>query len=74
MSAITIKDDGTIVVTTRITLKPERDQELIDSILAAPKRRRATIIRELMRTGIDEKKQVEKIEEDLDLSNLIIKL
>lgn len=45
------KPDGTLVVTVRITLKPGRDDELIDLVKSAPPRGMAMTIREAMRNG-----------------------
>jgi len=50
MSSILRRENGTIVVTARITLKPGRDDELIDMINHAE--RIAPSIREAMRNGI----------------------
>ena len=44
------RDDGTIVVNTRITLKPGRDDSLIDLLLDADNM--AGAIREAMRNGV----------------------
>ena len=44
------KPDGTLVVGVRITLKPGRDDELIDLVLSAKKL--APAIREAMRSGV----------------------
>lgn len=44
------KPDGTLVVGVRITLKPGRDDDLIDLVLNAQKL--APAIREAMRSGV----------------------
>ncbi len=44
------KKDGTLVVGVRITLKPGRDDDLIDLVLSATKL--APAIREAMRSGV----------------------
>jgi hypothetical protein len=44
------KQDGTLVVGVRITLKPGRDDDLIDLVLSAQKL--APAIREAMRSGV----------------------
>ncbi len=44
------KLDGTLVVGVRITLKPGRDDDLIDLVLSAQKL--APAIREAMRSGV----------------------
>ena len=44
------KPDGTLVVGVRITLKPGRDDDLIDLVLSAQKL--APAIREAMRSGV----------------------
>jgi hypothetical protein len=69
MSAITVKPDGTIVATVRITLKPGRDDTLIEMINRAPARCLAATIREAMRTGIMDSAELFK-DEDLDLTSL----
>ena len=48
--SIVRKPDGTIVVGVRITLKPGRDDDLIDLVLGAKKK--APAIREAMRSGV----------------------
>jgi hypothetical protein len=48
--SIVKKPDGTLVVGVRITLKPGRDDELIDLVLGA--RKLAPAIREAMRSGV----------------------
>jgi hypothetical protein len=62
------KDDGTIVVNTRITLKPGRDDNLIDLLLQADNM--AGTIREAMRNGVQgtfEISESEAEEIDFDL-------
>ena len=48
--AITRKDDGTVILRTAITLKPGRDDNLIDLVLTADNL--AASIREAMRNGV----------------------
>ncbi len=48
--SIVKKPDGTLVVGVRITLKPGRDDELIELVLGA--RKLAPTIREAMRSGV----------------------
>ena len=57
------KKDGTVVVGVRITLKPGRDDDLIDLVLSAPKL--APAIREAMRSGVV-KGMYTQLEIDLD--------
>ncbi len=59
------KPDGTLVVGVRITLKPGRDDDLIELVLSAPKL--APAIREAMRSGVvkDVFAQTEVIPEEL---------
>lgn len=51
MPSLIEKPDGTIVLTVRITFKPERDKYLIELISSAPSRGMARLIRETMRNG-----------------------
>ena len=67
MSSIEYKPDGTIVVTARITLKPGRDDRLIEILETAPARGLASTIRESMRTGITNRPE-NFVNDDLDLS------
>ncbi len=48
--SIVKKPDGTLVVGVRITLKPGRDDDLINLVLGAKKK--APAIREAMRSGV----------------------
>jgi hypothetical protein len=48
--SIVRKADGTVVVGVRITLKPDRDDDLIALVLTAQKL--APAIREAMRSGV----------------------
>ena len=52
MSALVERADGTVVVTVRLTLKPGRDDALIDLVRSAPTRMLAPLIREAMRSGV----------------------
>ena len=59
------KSDGTLVVGVRITLKPGRDDDLIELVLSAQKL--APAIREAMRSGVvkDVFAKTESIPEEL---------
>ncbi len=59
------KPDGTLVVGVRITLKPGRDDDLIELVLSAQKL--APAIREAMRSGVvkDVFAETEAIPEEL---------
>ncbi len=74
VNSITEKQDGTLVVTVRITLKPTRDDDLIALVRAAPPRGLAGVIREAMRNGIGQDSDVSSQEFDLDLGGLGIEL
>ena len=54
MSSIVEKPDGTVVVLVHLSLKPCRDDALIQLIRLAPNRGLAGIVREAMRSGIEE--------------------
>lgn len=69
MNSIIEKADGTLVVTVRITLKPERDDGLIALVRSAPRRGLAAVIREAMRNGIGQNDTFSE-ELDFDLSGL----
>lgn len=74
MSSVIKKPDGTLVVTVRLTLKPSRDQALIDLVQRAPPRRLARAIREAMRTGVSTATLAAEDDELLDLSSLALDL
>lgn len=44
--------NGNLVITVRLTLRPGRDDDLIDLVCQAPKGALAGLIRESMRNGI----------------------
>ena len=64
------KPDGTVVVTARITLKPGRDDQLIELVKNAPRGSLATAIREAMRNGATVTANVEVEIEEIDTSGL----
>ncbi len=66
--SIVKKPDGTLVVGVRITLKPGRDDDLIDLVLSAPKF--APAIREAMRSGAVKMTYIQ-LEMDLDDLNSV---
>lgn len=70
MSSIIVKPNGTIIVTVRITLKPGRDDQIMELIDNAPRRGLASTIREAMRTGISNPENLYTEENELDLSGL----
>jgi hypothetical protein len=49
------RENGTFIVSVRITLQPGRDDELIELVNAAPKGALAGVIREAMRSGTSSK-------------------
>ena len=49
------RENGTLIVSVRITLQPGRDDELIELVNAAPKGALAGVIREAMRSGTSSK-------------------
>ena len=68
-----IKDDGTLVLTVRVTLKPGRDDDLIALVQQAPPRGMASAIREAMRSGITSPAATEE-DDDLALPDLGVDL
>ena len=71
VSAIVERDDGTLVVTVRLTLKPGRDDALITLVRSAPYRGLAASVREAMRNGASQYVAFEEIDEDnFDLPDL----
>ncbi len=72
MAAIIEKKDGRIIVLVHLTLRPGRDDVLIQLIRQATPGSLASIIREVMRNGIqmDEKEIFEISSEDLDFGGL----
>ncbi len=67
MARLVEKPDGTLVVLVHLSLKPGRDDALIELIRSAPKGGLAGIVREAMRTGIGETQHPssETVEEEL---------
>lgn len=76
MACIVEKPDGTIVVLVHLSLKPDRDDAIIQLLRSAPKRGLAGIVREAMRTGIGIARIQNPEEEDehFDLPDLGIDL
>jgi hypothetical protein len=76
MAHIVEKPDGTIVVLVHLSLKPDRDEAIIQLLRSAPKGGLAGIVREAMRTGIGENHSQDLLpeEEPLDLPDLGIDL
>ena len=76
MARIVEKADGTLVVLVHLTLKPGRDDALIQLLRSAPKGSLAGIVREAMRTGVGEDHKNDQTVEDLsfDLPNIGIDL
>ncbi len=72
MPAIIEKRDGRMTVLVHLTLRPGRDDVLIQLIKEAPHGSLASIIREVMRNGIrlDEQELFEISDEDLDFGGL----
>jgi hypothetical protein len=52
MASLTVRPNGNLVLTVRITLVPGRDDDLIALIQAAPHGALARQIREAMRNGV----------------------
>ena len=74
MPSVERRPNGSIVITVRITLRPGRDDDLIDLLLSAPPRGLARTIREAMRVGVRGTGQVETEAEDFDLPDLSIEI
>ncbi len=74
MSAVDKRPDGTLVVTLRLTLKPGRDDALIEVIQSAPKRGLAAVVREAMRGGTQVVDEAVEDKVPIDLANLGIEL
>ena len=70
MSSIEKKPDGTIVITTRLTLTPGIHDQLIERILGAPPRRRAATIVGLMLHGVASVEETQVEDESWDLDDL----
>ncbi len=54
MARVTEKPDGTVVVLVHLSLKPGRDDAIIQLLRSAPRGALAGMVREAMRTGIGE--------------------
>ena len=73
----TLDQNGNHVVTMRLTLRPGRDDELIDLVHNAPNGSLASLVREAMRTGISSKVSAfdeNPDEEQFDMSGLGLEL
>lgn len=66
MPRVIEKEDGTITFVVHLSLKPGRDDALIQLVQSAPKRGLAGFIREAMHTDIHEN-QINNFEENEDL-------
>ncbi len=65
--------DGTVSVLVHLTLKPGRDDALIDLVLKAPHRSLAPLVREAMRSGVL-RGQEAGADEEFDLPDLSLEL
>ncbi len=77
MAAVIVRQNGNLVVTIRLTLRPGRDDELIDLVHNAPNGSLASLVREAMRTGISSKVSAfdeNPDEEQFDMSGLGLEL
>ena len=70
MPSILTLPTGNLVVSVRITLRPGRDDELIELVRTAPARLLAATIREAMRSGVGHGLAVSEEDDDIDLSKL----
>jgi hypothetical protein len=52
MASLTVRPNGNLVLTVRITLVPGRDDDLISLVQSAPRGALAREIREAMRNGV----------------------
>ncbi len=69
--------NGNLVITVRLTLRPGRDDDLIDLVCRAPKGALAGLIRESMRSGISAGRTVftdDDEEHPLEMSSLGMEL
>ena len=77
MPVMKTRKNGSLVVTLRLTLRPDRDDDLIKLVRNAPHGSLAKIVRETMRTGISapETSGISRLEdESLDASALDLDL
>jgi hypothetical protein len=66
---------GTLVITVRLTLLPGRDDDLIGAIQSAPRGVAASVIREMMRSGLPNRRTNEDaLESEPDMAGLGIDL
>jgi hypothetical protein len=75
--AVSQRKNGSYVVSLRLTLRPGRDDELIRLVLNAPKGALSGLVREAMRSGIQDPESLfaeDPEEVDLDLSGLGMEL
>lgn len=66
--------DGTISVVLHLTLKPGRDDALIDLVVNAPRRSLAPLVREAMRSGVRGSQDNNQVEQGFDLPDLSLEL
>lgn len=69
MSSILKREDGSMIVTVRISLRPGRDDALIDLVLNAPHYKLAACVREAMRNGASIT-NINYTDDEMDLSEL----
>ena len=75
--AILVRQNGNLVVTLRLTLRPGRDDELIDLVRNAPFGALAGLVRESMRSGITSEVSAfdeNPDEDEFDMSGLGLEL
>jgi hypothetical protein len=69
------RSDGTIYLLVHLTLKPGRDDALIELVQNAPRRALAPLVREAMRSGVNNSTNVfQETEEDFSLPDLSLDL
>jgi len=73
--AIYKRSDGTVHLLVHLTLKPGRDDALIELVQNAPHRALAPLVREAMRNGVQSTtNNFQMVEEDFDLPDLMLDL
>jgi len=73
MSAIKVNASGNLVVSVRLTLRPGRDDALIDLVQSAPRGKLAALIREAMRSGVGQSTAYDS-EDDFELPEIGLEL
>jgi hypothetical protein len=69
------QSNGTICLLVHLTLKPGRDDALIELVQNAPRRALAPLVREAMRSGVSSSANVfQETEEDFSLPDLSLDL